>query len=132
MLCRAWVLRPKALRIQFTINLYTTMATKPTADVNAMRTAYQNTAFSVSRLQQNFQEATFTKTELLDFLNGLTARNVKITLGLLPETNHVTVVLLGANAQGAVQLGGSACYSDIPCPPNCRTVPARPKIIIST
>lgn len=96
-----------------------------------MRTAYQNTTFLVSRLQQNFQEATFSKAELLAFLNGLTAGNVKITLGLLPETDHVTVVLLGANAQGAVQLGGSACYSDIPCPPHCRTVPAKPKIIIS-
>ncbi len=96
-----------------------------------MRNAYQNTVFSVNRLQQNFQEATFTRAEMLQFLNDLTAQNVKVTLGLMPETNTITVVMLGVNAAGMVQPGSEGFYSPIPCPPHCRTVPAKPKIIIS-
>lgn len=96
-----------------------------------MQTAYRDTTFSVKRLQQNFQEATFTRAELLDFLNNLTTPNVKIALGVIPENNQITVVMMGVTAGGAVQAGSEGFYSPIPCPPNCRTVPAKPKIIIS-
>jgi len=96
-----------------------------------MHVAYNNTRFSVGRLQKNFQEATFTKAEMLEFLNGITAQNVKVALAVLPETNIITVVMLGMSNASTFQAGSEALYSPIPCPPNCRTVPGKPKIIIS-
>lgn len=96
-----------------------------------MHVAYKNNNFSIGRLQKNFQEATFTKAEMLEFLNGITAQNVKVALAVLPETNILTVVMMGVGAAGSFQPGSEALYSPIPCPPNCRTMPTKPKIIIS-
>ncbi len=96
-----------------------------------MQIAYRDTPFSVKRLQQNFQEATFTREELIDYLKSLTTPNVKIALGVIPENNQITVVMLGITAGGAVQTGSDGFYSPIPCPPNCRTMPTKPKIIVS-
>lgn len=107
------------------------MAIRSAADVNAMRVAYLGTDFSIRRLQENFQEASFTRAELLQFLNTLSTSRVKVSLALLPNTNQITIVMLGVNTAGNLKTDTDGLFADIPCPPKCRTQPAKSNILIS-
>lgn len=110
------------------------MALKTAKQVNAMQAKYRTAKFPAEQRQENIQEAYFDRTEVLQLLDTLQTRYVKVSLALLPtKTPQMTIVMVGVDTVGGrVQEGSDGLVADIPCPPTCgTTIPARAKIIIS-